>query len=99
MGGEAKRKAMELIKAEENLANAGEIKLSPKDAMVVFFLDDACHTLRYKSAQLAESLGNPEAANEVIGAHNHLQKYRSLFLARASQKIVLASPADMPKAG
>jgi hypothetical protein len=75
-----------------------KLSLTPQQLCVMLVFEAQEQQLQIAATQLSGYLGLSEPAEKLLAAQKLLRDYRLEYLRQAQTGIVLASPADMPKA-
>lgn len=96
--GEARQRALSMADALKQDApmQRREVRLDTQHLLTVLVLDGVNNAMAYASSQLENVVKNQEAANVVRQALSHLFEYRQKFIAANEQKVLIASPGDVP---
>jgi hypothetical protein len=75
-----------------------KLSLTPQQLCVMMVFEAQEQQLQIATTQLGGYLGLNEPADKLLAAQKLLREYRLEYLRQAQSGIVLATPADMPKA-
>ncbi len=91
MGEARAREESARVAAAEAARGPSQVQLKAEQAAVLFAIKRLTSAMQEEAGQLSQSYGQREAAGEIAGAVEHLNKYAVRFLAESQRMVIIPS--------